>query len=92
MTEAKSSETDLAAHKATYTTFVRLTIGTVIVCAMTLAALVAMTVIGGMAVWVGLVGLIVGLVVVAVTLASQRGWAASLLVLAAMIILTVLTL
>lgn len=83
---------DLAEHKATYATFVRLTTATVIVCAIILVALVAMTIIGGAAFWVGLVGLIVGHVAVAEALATKRGWTASLLVLAAMIILTVLTL
>jgi len=92
MAEAQSSGTELAAHKATYATFVRLTIGTIIAVALTVVALAAMTIIGGKAFWIGLVGLIVGLIAVAVTLASERSWIASLLVLAAMIILTVLTL
>lgn len=92
MAAAKSTDTDLAEHKATYTNFVRLTIATVIVCAMTLVALVAMTVIGGAAFWFGLVGLIVGIAVVALTLASRLNWLPSLLVLAAMVVLTVLTL
>jgi hypothetical protein len=92
MADATSSGTDLAAHRATYANFVRLATATAIVCAMTLVALVAMTVFGGAAFWVGLVGLVVGLIAVAVTLASELAWTASLLVLAATIVLTVLTL
>ena len=92
MAGGKSADTGLGEHKVTYTSFVRLTIATVIVCAMTLVALVAMTVIGGMAFWYGLVGLIVGTIAVAVTLATRLSWTASLLVLAAMVVLSVLTL
>ncbi|MDP2620771.1 MAG: aa3-type cytochrome c oxidase subunit IV [Hyphomicrobiales bacterium] len=92
MAGAKSTDTSIAEHRATYANFVRLTIAAVIVCAITLVALMAMTLIGGVAFWVGLVGLVAGHVVVAVTLASRLTWTPSLLVLAAIIVLSVLTL
>jgi hypothetical protein len=92
MAGAKSTDTSIAEHRETYANFVRLTIAAVIVCAISLVALMAMTLIGGVALWVGLVGLVAGHVVVAVTLASRLTWTPSLLVLAAIIVLSVLTL
>lgn len=92
MAAAKSTDPTFSEHQTTYSTFVRLTIATVIVCAITVVSLAAMTVIGGAAFWVGLVGLVAGIVVVAVTLASQLTWTPSLLILAAIIVLSVLTL
>lgn len=83
---------DFAAHRATYANFVRLTVGAVILCATTLFALMGMTVIGGSAFWIGLVGLIAGIIVVAITLVSEMSWYPSLLILAVMVILSVLTL
>ncbi|MCB1437803.1 MAG: aa3-type cytochrome c oxidase subunit IV [Rhodobiaceae bacterium] len=82
----------MSAHQDTYHSFVRLAAGGVIACAMIVVALAAMTVIGGTAFWIGAIGLIVGLALVAMSLLSSLSWTASLVVLAAMIALTVVTL
>ena len=92
MAKGSSTDMDFVAHRETYDAFVKLTTGAVIVSAISLFALLAMTVIGGVAFWVGAIGLIVGIVVVAVTLALRLAWTPSLLVLAAMVVLSILTL
>jgi hypothetical protein len=92
MAGGHSTDMEFAQHKATYAGFVRLAIAAVLVCAMTLFALMTMTVIGGTAFWIGLVGLIAGIIVVAITLASDMSWYPSLLVFAVMVVLSVLTL
>lgn len=92
MAEAKSNGMNYAEHENTYAMFVRLTIGTVVACVMILIALADMAVIGGGAFWVGLIGLIAGLATVSVSLLAGLSWKPSALVLAAMILLTLVTL
>lgn len=92
MAEGRSTGNDFDQHKETYATFVRLTVGAVILTAIVLVSLVGMTMIGGAAFWFGLIGIIVGHIVVAVSLTSGLSWTPSLLVLAATAILIVLTL
>lgn len=92
MAQGKSASADMAAHQDTYRSFLRLTVAVVLACAFTVVALAAMTVIGGGAFWVGALGLIIGLASIAFTLTTGLSFAASLLVLAAMVVLTIITL
>lgn len=92
MAQGKSASADMAAHEQTYHSFVRLAAAGVIASAFTLVALAAMTVIGGGAFWVGALGLIIGLASIAFTLVTGLSFTASLLVLAAMTALTIITL
>lgn len=92
MAEAHANAMDYGEHRRTYSMFVRLTVAVVIHIAQILVSLVAMAVIGGGAFWIGLVGFVVGLVLVAATLASNLSWVPSLAVLALTAILAILTL
>ena len=80
---------DYPAHERTYTGFLRFSIAGVIACAFVLVALIGMTIVGGLAFWAGLIGLILGLITLAIVLASGLGWTAPLVVFAAMVILTI---
>ena len=90
--KSASASADLVAHQDTYHGFLRLTAAVVLACVFTVVALTAMTIIGGTAFWIGALGLIIGLASIAVTLATGLSCAASLVVLAAMVALTVVTL
>lgn len=79
---------DYAEHEGTYSGFIRVSIAGVIACVMVLVSLIAMTVIGGGAFWVGAIGLIVGLISLAVALVAGMSWTVSLLIVAAMVILS----
>lgn len=92
MAKGQSSGMDYVEHERTYGLFIRLTAATIVAIAQILISLTAMTILGGAAFWVGLAGLVVGLVVIAATLASGLSWTASLIVLAATVVLSVLTL
>ena len=80
---------DYPAHERTYGGFLRFTIAGVIGCAFILVALIGMTIVGGLAFWAGLIGLIVGLLTLAVVLASGLGWTAPLVIFVAMVLLTI---
>ena len=92
MAQGKSVAADMAAHEDTYHSFVRLAVGGVIACATVLVALAAMTVIGGTAFWVGAIGLVIGLGLVAMALVTGLSWTPSLALLAIMIALIIVTL
>ena len=83
---------DYPAHERTYSGFLRFSIAGVIACLILLVALIGMTIVGGLAFWVGMFGLILGLVVISVVLASGLGWTGPLVIFAAMVVLTVLSL
>lgn len=80
---------DYPAHERTYSGFLRFSIAGVIACTFILVSLIGMTIVGGLAFWVGMFGLIIGLAVTAIVLASGLGWTAPLVVLAAMVVLTI---
>lgn len=78
---------DYVEHERVYEGFVQGSVAGVMICLIALIALIAMAVIGGLAFWIGLFGLFIGLLTVTVTLISAASWSSSLLVVLGMIVL-----
>ena len=92
MAQSDHPTMDYPAHERTYSGFLRFSIAGVIACLFILVALLGMTIVGGLAFWVGMLGLIVGFATIAVVLASGLGWTAPLVILAGMVVLTIASL
>ena len=66
MAQSDHPTMDYPAHERTYSGFLRFSIAGVIACLFILVALLGMTIVGGLAFWVGMLGLIVGGLVIVI--------------------------
>jgi hypothetical protein len=87
-----NGDMDIGEHRETYSSFIHITLGTIIACVIILVSLAAIAVGGPGGFWVGIFGLIVGLAAVSLSMLANLSYLPSLGILALVILMSIVTL